>query len=122
MAFVSLGPAQKNWMSSMDASDQGERAHTMTFNAHLFEQMRGMHRTWLEKLREIRDLELDYGSRLMAAKNPSEAINFCSEWMVKRMAIVAHEQRMFASSWARLLSDMMGRRSAVSARISERDR
>jgi len=106
----------------MDASDQGERAHTMTFNAHLFEQMRGMHRTWLEKLREIRDLELDYGSRLMAAKNPSEAINFCSKWMVKRMAIVAHEQRMFASSWARLLSDMMGRRSAVSARISERDR
>ena len=105
----------------MDASDQGERAHTMNFNAHLFEQMRCMHRAWLEKLREIRDLELDYGSRIMAAKNPSEAVNFCSEWMAKRMAIVAHEQRMFASSWARLLSDMMGRRSAVSAGLSERD-
>ena len=105
----------------MDASDQGERAHTMNSNAHLFEQMRGMHRAWLEKLREIRDLELDYGSRIMAAKNPSEAASVCSEWMVKRMVIVAHEQRMFASSWARLLSDMMGKQSAVSAGIAERD-
>ena len=93
----------------------------MNFNVHLFEQMRGMHRAWLEKLREIRDLELDYSSRLMAAKNPSKAASFCSEWMVKRAAIVAHEQRMFASSWARLLLDMRGRQSAVSAGISERD-
>jgi hypothetical protein len=105
----------------MDACDQGETARTMNFNAHLFEQMRGMHRAWLEKLREIRDLELDYGSRIMAANNTSEAVSFCSEWMVRRMAIVAHEQRMFASSWARLLVDMMGRQSAVSAGISERD-
>jgi hypothetical protein len=106
-------------MFSMNACDLGERAHTMKLNAHLFEQMRGMHRAWLEKLREIRDLELDYGSRIMAAKNSSEAVSFCSEWMVKRMAIVAHEQRMFASSWARLLADM--RQSAVSAGISKRD-
>jgi hypothetical protein len=93
----------------------------MNFNAHLFEQMRGMHRAWLERLREIRDLELDYGSRLMAAKNPSEAVSFCSEWMAERAAIVAHEQRMFASSWARLLLTMTGRQPAVSAGISERD-
>jgi hypothetical protein len=76
--------------------------------ARLFERMRGMHRTWLEKAQAIRHLELDYGDRLMAAKTPSHAASLCNEWMAKRMAIIAQEQESFANSWVWLLADMIG--------------
>jgi hypothetical protein len=76
------------------------------FNAHLFERMRGMHREWLRNAQEIRQLELDYGAKLMSARTAPEAASFCNEWMARRMAIVVHEQEMFANSWVWLLADM----------------
>ena len=89
----------------MDDGSDARRAH-MGYKTRLFERMRGMHRAWIEKAREIRDLELNYGSKLMAAKSPAHAASLCNEWMAKRMAIVAHEQEMFANSWLWLLADM----------------
>ena len=76
------------------------------FNAHLFERMRGMHRAWLRNAQEIRQLELDYGAKLMSARTAPEAASFCNEWMAKRMAIVVRDQEMFANSWVWLLADM----------------
>ena len=85
-----------------------------------FERMRGMHRAWIEKAQEIRDLEANYGSKLMAARSPSHAASLCNEWMARRMAIVAHEQEMFASSWLWLLADMMNPPTAPPTEVSDR--
>jgi hypothetical protein len=104
----------------MDAGDQ-RTVDVTRFDDHLFERMRGMHRAWIENVQEIRQLELDFGARLMSADNPTEAARFCSEWMAKRMEITAHEQMMFANSCLGLLVDMMGRLSAASPKRSERD-
>jgi len=81
-------------MSFTDGDDEHATMDAASFNTHLFEQMRCMHLQWLEKLREIRDLELDYGASLAATKSPSEAVLLCSEWMAKRLEIIAHEQRV----------------------------
>jgi len=49
-----------------------EPADFMGFNNNLFQRMRDMHRSWLERLREIRQIESDFGTRLLIAKSPSE--------------------------------------------------
>jgi len=79
---------------------------SVLFNTRLFERMRAMHQAWLGHAQEIRQLELDYGAKLMSARTPSEAASFCNEWMVKRMTIVLREQEMFANSWVWLLADI----------------
>ena len=82
-----------------------EPADLMGFNNKLFERMRDMHRSWLERLREIRQIEAEFGSRLLTAKNASEATAICNEWMTKRLEIVVSEQQTFAAAWLGLISD-----------------
>jgi hypothetical protein len=72
---------------------------------NLFERMRDMHRSWLERLREIRQIESDFGARLLIAKSPSEATAICNEWMTKRLEIAVSEQQTFAAAWLGLISD-----------------
>jgi hypothetical protein len=88
--------------------DQGQARTNggVPFNARLFDRMRAMHLAWLRNAQEIRELELDYGARVMSAGTPSEAASFCNEWMAKRMTIVLREQEMFANSWVWLLADI----------------
>jgi hypothetical protein len=104
----------------MDEGSDARRADMTGFKTRLYERMRGMHRAWIENAREIRDLELNYGSRLMTAKGPLQAASLCNEWMAKRMAIVAHEQEMFANSWLWLLADMIEAPTSAPANVSER--
>jgi hypothetical protein len=80
-------------------------ADFIAFNGNLFERMRDMHRSWLEKLREIRQIEAEFGTRLLTAKSPSEATAICSEWMTKRLETVACEHQAFAVAWLGLISD-----------------
>jgi hypothetical protein len=82
------------------------QTETMYFSAKLFDRMQDMNRTWLERLREIRQIEAEYGSKLLAAKTPSEAAGICNEWMAKRLETVANEQKAFTTAWLDLFSDM----------------
>ena len=86
-------------------------------NTRLFERMRDMHRLWLERLQEIRQIESDFGARLLNAKNPSEARTLCNEWMARRLEIVAGEQQNFAAAWVGLISEVAT--SAASATDSD---
>jgi hypothetical protein len=83
------------------------KAETTGFNDRLFERMQDMNRTWIERLREIRQIESDFGSRLLRAGSSSEAANICHEWMAKRLEAVAYEQRTFTTAWLALISDTM---------------
>jgi hypothetical protein len=104
----------------MDEASRAQGTDTTGFKSRLYERMRGMHREWLKNAQEIRQLELDYGAKLMTARTSLEAASFCNEWMAKRLAIVAHEQKMFKNSWLWLLAEMVGSPSAATARVTER--
>jgi hypothetical protein len=77
------------------------------FNAGLFDRMRRMNRSWLERLREIRQIESEFGARLLAANSPAEASTVCHEWMAKRLETVASEQQAFTTAWLGLVSETM---------------
>jgi hypothetical protein len=99
--------------SNMD--EMTEPAALIGFNNNLFERMRDMHRSWLKKLREIRQIEAEFGTRLLTAKSPSEATAICSEWMTKRLETVACEQQAFAVAWLALISDATKATPAMTA-------
>jgi len=82
------------------------QTETTYFNGRLFDRMQDMNRTWLERLREIRQIEAEYGSKLLAAKTSSEGATICNEWMAKRLETVANEQKAFTTAWLDLFSDM----------------
>ena len=77
------------------------------FNAGLFDRMRRMNRSWLERLREIHQIESEFGARLLAANSPAEATTVCHEWMAKRLEAVASEQRAFTTAWVGLVSETL---------------
>lgn len=104
-----------------DDDDKVRLTEGTDYNAHLFEQVQDMHRTWLERLRDIRHLESDLGMKLMTAKTPSEAASICGEWMAKHVETIAHEQRTFANAWLRMIVDMMGWAAPGAAQASKRD-
>jgi len=83
------------------------KAETTGFNDRLLERMQDMNRTWIERLREIRQIESDFGNRLLRAENSSEAATICHEWMAKRLETVAYEQKTFTTAWLALISDTM---------------
>jgi hypothetical protein len=92
-----------------------EPAGFIGFNNTLFERMRDMHRSWLERLREIGQIESEFGTRLLTAKSPSEATAICNEWMTRRVETVACEQQAFAAAWLGLISDATKVTPAISA-------
>jgi len=91
---------------SREARVMTVQTETIYFNGRLFDRMQDMNRTWLERLREIRQIEAEFGSKLLAAKTPSEAVTICNEWMAKRLETVANEQKAFSTAWLDLFSDM----------------
>jgi hypothetical protein len=106
----------------MEQGNMTKETKTISFfNIGLFERMRDMNRSWLERLREIRQIESDFGARLLAAKTPSEATTTCNEWMANRLETVASEQQVFATAWLGLISDVIKSTSAVSGKASDED-
>lgn len=94
----------------------------MSFNDRLFERMQEMNRLWIERLREIRQIESDFGNRLLKAESSSEAAIVCHEWMAKRLETVAYEQKAFTTAWLGLISDTMKSKSATSTKSSEHNK
>lgn len=92
---------------SREESPMTSKLVSQVFNNCLFERMRDMNRSRLERLREIRQFESEFESRLLAARNHNEATEICNEWMRQRMEAVAIEQRAFATAWLNVVSDML---------------
>jgi len=92
-----------------------EPADLMGFNNKLFERMRDMHRSWLERLRNIRQIESEFGTRLLTATSPSEATAICNSWVTPRLEIVARAQQAFAAAWLGLIGDATRATPAISA-------
>ena len=88
------------------------------FNDRLLEQMRGMNRSWFETLQRIRQIESEFGARVLSAKSSAEAIDICNEWMKRRLEIVSEEQRIFASGWLGLISDLVRPKGDASAKVN----
>jgi hypothetical protein len=88
---------------------------TANVNADLFKRVRDMRRAWLERLRETRRIESDFGRRLLTAKDSAEATSVCSEWMEN------HVEATFATAWLGLIFDVMTAGPAISAESFDRD-
>jgi uncharacterized protein with von Willebrand factor type A (vWA) domain len=78
-----------------------------SLNGELFERLQTMHRLWLERQREIRQIESDFGTKLLASKTPPEAATICNEWMAARLERVTSDQKTFTNAWLGLISDLM---------------
>jgi hypothetical protein len=88
---------------------------TSSLGDTLFVRMQDMNRVWLERLRDLREMEAEFGSRLLRAKNPTEAMTICNEWMAKRLEAVGNEHNAFTAAWLDLVSDTMRTASASSS-------
>lgn len=100
-------------------TDEAEVKH---FRNGMFERMQDMNRAWIERLRQIRQIEGDYGARLLSAKTSHEATAICNEWMAKRLEAVAGEQQAFVAAWLQLVSGVLKSTSESSAVASEETR
>jgi len=92
---------------------EADTAGFRTFNSDLFERMRQMNRSRLERLRDIHRVDADFSSKLMFARSASEATAVCSEWMARRLEAVTSEQQSFATAWLGLISDAGNNAAAV---------
>ena len=97
-------------MTADSNTTTAETTSFSSFNAGLFDRMRIMSRSWIERLREVHQIEQDFGARLLAAKSPSDATIICHEWMAKRLETVACEQKAFTTEWLGLVSDTIDAR------------
>ena len=59
-------------MAADDNTKAIEGVSCAGFNAGLFDRMRRMNRSWLERLREIHEIESEFGARLLAANSSAE--------------------------------------------------
>jgi len=99
---------------------EADTAGFRNFNNGLFERMRDMNRSRLERLREIHRVDADFSSKLLFAKSPADAMAVCSRWMAKRLEAVTNEQQSFATAWLGLISDV-GNNAAPLANADEAD-
>jgi len=109
---------RKRHEAFIEEDNMTKKVETANFNNGLFERMQDMNRSRLESLREIRQIESDFGNRLLTAKSPSEATTVCNEWMAKRLETVANEQKAFTTAWLGLISDVMKSTTAMSGKAS----
>ena len=82
-------------------------ANLAAFNSGVLKRTDEMSQSWLERIREFRQIESDFGARLLTARNTSEAVTICNEWMAKRLLALASEQQIVATAWFELISDAM---------------
>jgi hypothetical protein len=99
----------------MEEGDMAKSAEKSSFNANLFERVRGMHLAWVERLEETRRIELDFGRRLLTAKSSAEAASVCSEWMAN------HVETTFATAWLALIFGVRTTEPPILSEPSDRD-
>ncbi len=89
------------------------------FNADLFDRMRTLNRSWLERLREIHQFEVEFGARLLSANNQADATAICHEWMARRLQTIASEQQTFTTAWLGLVSETVDKRRPAGVAAAE---
>ncbi len=77
---------------------------------------------WLERLQAEANLSADYGSRLMRAASPSEAMDILQEWTRHRFETIAEDGKRllddtqkFIETGARLANSWIARGTGVGA-------
>jgi hypothetical protein len=89
----------------MDRATDQERSKSNEY-ASVFDRVQEINRSVLDRVREMRQVEQDYGAKLVTSKSPAEAMGVCNEWMAKRLEMLATEQQHFARSWLDLVSHL----------------
>jgi hypothetical protein len=93
-----------------------DKTETRTINGDLFQRVQDMQRSWLDRLRELQQIESDYGTKLLHAKSPAEATAICGEWTARRLETIAANHQSLTAAWLELASDVVHSTSAMAAK------
>jgi hypothetical protein len=83
----------------------------------LSEQVKFGHEAWMERLREMQDIEADYTKELLAARDPNEALKICNRWMGKRLELLTADSKAFTGFWMDLVMTAAGGTQPVTAAL-----
>ncbi len=74
----------------------------------LSEQIKFGHEAWVERLREMQDVEATYTKELLAARDPNEALKICNRWIGKRLELLTADSKAFTGFWMDLVMTAAG--------------
>lgn len=69
----------------------------------VFDRVEEINASWLERMRELRGIEADFGTKLFASSGPEEAMAIWNQWMAKRLELIGKEHQALAKSWVDIL-------------------
>jgi hypothetical protein len=74
----------------------------------LSEQIKFGHEAWVERLREMQDVEAAYTKELLAARDPNESLKICNRWIGKRLELLTADSKAFTGFWMDLVMTAAG--------------
>ncbi|MGN6097326.1 MAG: hypothetical protein ACTHP8_13930 [Bosea sp. (in: a-proteobacteria)] len=74
----------------------------------LSEQVKFGHQAWLERLREMQDVEAEFAKELLSTREPGEALQVCNRWIARRLELLAADSRAFTGFWMDLVVTAVG--------------
>lgn len=74
----------------------------------LSEQVKFGHQAWMERLREMQDVEAEYTKELLAARDPNEALKIGNRWIAKPLALLTADSKAFTGFWIDLVMTAAG--------------
>jgi hypothetical protein len=92
-------------MSKSAENDHGAKAAAGADaeRKRVFDRVEEINASWLDRMRELRGIEADFGAKLIASSGPEEAMSICNQWMTKRLELIGKEQQALAKSWVEIL-------------------
>jgi hypothetical protein len=86
----------------------------------LGEQVRFGHQAWLERLREMQDVEAEFVKEILEVREPTAALKICNRWIARRLALLGGDSNAFAGFWMDLVMTASGSTSVPGAGPSEK--
>lgn len=74
----------------------------------LGEQVKFGHQAWLERLREMQDVETAFMTELLATHDPNVALKICNRWIGKRLELLTADSKAFTGFWMDLVMTAAG--------------
>jgi hypothetical protein len=97
----------------MASNRQSQSSDTTGFSSartidRLSEQAKFGHEAWMERLREMQNVEAKYTKELLAARDPNEVLKICNRWIGKRLELLTADSKAFTGFWMDLVMTAAG--------------
>lgn len=72
------------------------------------EQVKLGHEAWLERLREMQDVEAEFVKEILEVQEPAVALKICNRWIARRLELLGADSKAFAGFWMDLVMTAAG--------------